>query len=1397
MAFANPQALWLLLLLPIPLLLSRRRTTRRHGVSNLFLWKASLDPDAPTLTFRSPRRHWLLALQMGIIGAIAVAVARPVIPSRTQHVALVLDLSASMSAREGSRTRFDAARERAMSVVGRLPGLSRVRLIAAGTSARDVGEYAASDAALARAIGQIAPAAGTADIPGAIEIARRTATGERIVIVSDHAIDTRQSSEVPIEWETVGDAADNVAISTFVVRRQRLSASDGDALVGIRNYSARRTRADVELSQDGHVIARRSTTIDKDGEQTIVVRVPQVGRVMTARLIGSDALPVDDSRMDIVPPAVRIRVALAGRRNFYIERALAANPMIAITTSAVDADVVVCGCDRLPTAGNALMLPDSNPPSDARVLSVVKPDHAIASELSFADAVASPTPGIVNGEVVVRAGDVPAVVASERDGRRIVELRFEPAPENAVNTAFPILIANAVRWLDGTRDNATQLDSGEPLRWTVPDARNPLVTGPDGKTRAAQVSGRTLTVVDTAQPGLYTVRTGDAERRFAVNARIDGESDLRKTSSGRNSPPAAGHAAANDRPLTRVLLLFAAVLVGGEWLVARRGTAWRVAIAACLLLGATGFAVVPRTAPLDVVAVVDRSRSVPLRAQQEAMTRLTASVSTMRRGDRLGIVDVGADALVAAELSETPPPRSARSAVADGDTDIAAGLRIARAMLPREGARRIVLFSDGRETIGDAEREAAFLAADGVRIDVSRVDTSARLGTPAVVRVAAPGYARSNEPFAVTVEIAGKPGARAQMTIYRDEQEVDTEEILVGASGTTIETLTDKQPAGIHVYRAATRSDDGEDMGTGAVVSVSGEPSLLYVSHSPGVLQPVFAAAGFHLTRVAPDAMPRGSESLLPYDAVVLDDVSADELGAARASDVARYVEQLGGGLLVLGGARTLDVGGYPIGPLGQGLPVDFRPRSGQRSPSFGLVLVFDKSGSMADQAGGASKIELARQAVMRVLDVLPSTDALGVIAFDANPRVVTPFAPGQRAVDVARQLQTIVPGGPTKIAAAAALAARWLNDGAAQATISKRRILLISDGQTSAEDEQQLRAAIAGARVEVSAVAIGNAANRPLLQQLASSTGGRAYFPSDLAELPKIVAREAARSRSGQVVEEPFVVRSAPHAVMAGIERSTLPMLSGYVVGAAKPSASSILTSHLDDPILCAWRFGLGRVAVFTADLESSWSAQLRAWRGFGRLWAQTARWVSRGLDDRDVRLTSVQEGKTLRFVVSGVGEDGRALDLTDVTATLRSPDDKAVDVTFAASAPGQYVAHVDASAPGAYTLSLSARDRDSGADHHVFAGVFRGDDQERALAGPDDELLRRLASATGGRVLAQSDGPFGGPRPTVYREVSTWIAGVALALYLIQLVLGASLHGFVARRWRTTRPPLTSSAA
>jgi len=819
---------------------------------------------------------------------------------------------------------------------------------------------------------------------------------------------------------------------------------------------------------------------------------------------------------------------------------------------------------------------------------------------------------------------------------------------------------------------------------------------------------------------------------------------------------------------------------------ARPRLLWRAATAVFLMLAAGGLQIAMAGAPITVVFALDRSSSMPAVEQRRAVAHVNDLTSTMRPGDRLGVVAFGADAAIELRPSERPRLQRIQSTVASAGTDIANAIRLAGAALPAAGDRRIVLMSDGRETSGDAEDEALRAAAAGVQIDVIPVHAGAA-GPVHVTRVVAPPESRLGEPYLVSVEVTGGPNARGRVAILRDGELLETPEVIVGSDGTGSVALTERQDAErAYVYQAsAVRDDEPDELGAaGAVVLVAGTPTLLYVSSAPPTLARELGAAGFRLTSVEPEQVPRTVEALSGFAGVVLDDVPSDRLVTASMDALAAYVETEGGGLLLLGGSRSLQLDGYPTTPLERIVPIDLRPRGGQRAPSMKLAIVFDKSGSMADVSDGVPKIEMARQAVMRTLDVMPPGDSVGVIAFDSKPAIVMPLGPGRDPQALRAALENIRPSGSTLVAPAVEAALQWFGR-AGQGTVTERQVLLISDGRTTAEDAERTKELARSGIARISVVATGPTSNRPLLEEIARISGGRAYFPDTLRELPQTVAREAVRSSAGNVVQEPFTPRAGMHPVLAGIDRAALPLLQGYVVSAAKATASPIITSPLDDPVLCVWSAGLGRVAVYTADLGSSWSARMAAWKDGPRLWAQTVRWLSRRGTDPALQVALRETDAGPQLQVEAYGPDGTPLDFDIVGAVLRSPGGVGNNIELEETAPGRYEARMPPSSAGAYLLTVAGRDRGTQAEHRVVRALYRSADREGQPGPTDTAMLGRLAALTRGRVLADTDSPFR-ERPVLgYRDMSRWVAAAALCMFLIELAVGGL---FGAKRLRLT---------
>ena len=1099
------------------------------------------------------------------------------------------------------------------------------------------------------------------------------------------------------------------------------------------------------------------------------------------------------------------RVALFGPRGSFLERALAVNPSVTLRTygnGAADmasasrdgVDVVVCddGTGGLPPFIPALVIAGGDGQRIRGLLTAASVTHPLMAALEPGQqraTVWTSAAANLDADVLLRVGGVPAVTATETDGRRIVDVYLDLSqPDFAVTPAFPILIANALAWLTASGELAGEVTAGEPFTFsTTLASRTPVrVVGPDGRPRDVQRVGQRFIVADTdaageipdrrerlgAQRHCQPVGRGRIQplrerRRIPRPVRDHTAGFGQRTGRGRSMDDARGAGPAESRvaaadgglvvrfahPFTLMALL---VLPWLWWMARQRRLrigwlrlTWRASTALLLILGASGVAIAMRQMPATAVVALDRSASVPARAQSLALARVNGFTSTMKAGDRLGLVSFGSDAALDVRPGEAVRRVAVRSSVVDSGTDIGGALRLARAVAPADGLRRIVLISDGRDTAGAAEREALITAAAGITIDVVVPADESVLEPVRVTRLLAPEEVSIREPYVVSVEVAGTPASRGTVAVYRDDDVIATRQVVVGVDGSaSIDVAERQERARAYTYRAVSRSESPERAPAGAVVLVKGEPTILYVSAAFKALDSILTSAGYRVTSVAPEQVPQTAAALSSFAGVVVDDVPADRLTGAAAEALAAYVEDEGGGLLILGSARALTPDAYAASPLEHIIPVDLRRRSGQRTPTVDLVLVFDKSGSMADLSDGVPKIEIARQAVLRAVDVMPPGDAIGVLAFDSKSETVAALSAVRDAQALRTALRDVLPGGSTSIAPAVTTAIDWLHV-AGRPAAARRQILLISDGRTSDDDAARLQELARTGGVELSVVAIGPNANRPLLEALATASGGRAYFPENLRDLPRTVARAAARSSGGGVVQERFVLRGADHPVLTGIDLAALPAMNGYVVGAAKATAAVILASHLDDPILCAWRAGLGRVAVFTGDLASPWSAPLRAWRDDGRLWAQAIRWVGRRDTNRAIHLEVRDAERGPRLEVEFENLDGSAIAPDDVTAIVRQPGGATTQLDLEAFAAGRYGAPFPAADTGSYLVTLSARDRQSGREDRLVRAVYWSADRERQGRGTDVQFLSRLASLTGGRLLRDGESPFDGPDP------------------------------------------------
>jgi uncharacterized membrane protein len=780
----------------------------------------------------------------------------------------------------------------------------------------------------------------------------------------------------------------------------------------------------------------------------------------------------------------------------------------------------------------------------------------------------------------------------------------------------------------------------------------------------------------------------------------------------------------------------------------------RLALAACLVLSLAGMRLALPSDRLAVVFLVDASDSMLDASSDELIDWARTVVRDMPEGDRAGVVVFGANALVdrlPSDLAELADPASAPVA---GASDVGAAVRLAAAIMPAGMQQRMVLLSDGNDTSGDAADAIAAASTRGIRLDVATPadDQSAEVLVDALD---APSGARVGETIDLVVRLRSTITTSATLRLLADGATVATRELDLEPGITTIPFSVTADEAGFHVFRAVIEPEEDrftENNAADAYVLVAGPPQVLVATDDAARAADLVASlsdGSLEVTVVNSGGVPSSLTSLAGYDSIVLDNVSADALGATTMASLQVYVRDLGRGLVMLGGRESFGAGGYLDTPLEETLPVYMSVRDRERSPDVAMVAVVDKSGSMADchctgdsrdtanpsGSRGFEKVDIAKEAIMRAAEALAPTDQLGVVAFDENAHWAVRTAPidfgalgdglGFRA------------DGMTNIFAGLQAAYEDLRDNPA----TLRHIILITDGWSTHGAYDELLADMREAGITLSTIGTGGGSAQ-VLRRLAEESGGRYYDAADATTIPDIFLRETIRTAGERIVEETFQpIPSASSEILDGLDAGRLPQLLGYNATTAKGSATVSLLTGREDPLLAQWQYGLGRAVAWTSDARQQWAAPWIGTAEFGTLTAQLVAWTLPPQDAEgiEVRFTPAGGGE-LDVEVTSFDDDGAPRNFYRTQLRLVSPDLEPTQADLEQVGPGRYAGTIRADEPGAYLVRVAQTYSDeSGTDAATRTlGIVSPAAEEYRRLGVDTDALAGFAAAGGGRQLA-----------------------------------------------------------
>ena len=882
------------------------------------------------------------------------------------------------------------------------------------------------------------------------------------------------------------------------------------------------------------------------------------------------------------------------------------------------------------------------------------------------------------------AGEQCAGYYGEHDGRKEVVVGFDIRESDfPLKAEFPVFIANALRFLG---DSSLLADN-------LYEAGETVVFHPQ-----ADIDVSTLTA-DTRKAGLYQAAAGERAEQYVVRFATGQESDGRP-----EAEETVGQEAYSDqlvkKQLRNVALVIVLILMVVEWILYVRQMRYRgkfyLAVRGAgvllLLLALFGFSVNKRSGANTTIFLVDISNS---NAQNlsEMEAYLDDALKEMPRNNQYGIVTFGKDSLVEQFLTQEDHFSQIMSLPDKTATNFEDAMSRALAMIPANGAGRVVFLTDGKETKGSLTGAASALVSRQIELLALVYDTEQ--GQDAYVEnVELPSYLYQGDSYSMTVTVESNYETDAQIQVWMGTMQTAGYDVHLSRGRNQFrfqQRVTGENVESFEVRVVAAGDTCGENDSFHAYSVVDSVPKVLLVSglrEDSSQYENLLRNAGSNYNVVSAINAPDTLEELLEYKSVLLENVYLSDLPRGFLDNIETYVKDYGCGLVCMGGEDSYALGGYRETVLETVLPVDMELRGVNEIPSMAMVMVIDHSGSMGAATGtGATSLDLAITAAETAVDQMRSADYVGVITFDDTFSWVVEPVQASDKENIKAQIETIAEGGGTTIKPAlwAAL------NGVAECDVSIRHVILLTDGQGETTSFGDVIAGYDQAGVTLSTVAVGQGSDTRLLKQLADRCGGRYYYSDIAAEIPKIFAQEVFLSGDTYLQNGTFGLSvNSGNEITRGLFEEGWPLLYGYVSATPKGASNVLIASEKDDPVLTVMQYGLGHTVAWNTDVTNQWTAGYAGENDYVQLWKRII----------DYSVGNAAIGEDAVDVVTAGGYTNVVYDALDfseqtkVEAVYTDPQGNTQTAPLHATAPGSYEAKLDTDITGIYSLSVRRLD-------------------------------------------------------------------------------------------------------
>ena len=611
--------------------------------------------------------------------------------------------------------------------------------------------------------------------------------------------------------------------------------------------------------------------------------------------------------------------------------------------------------------------------------------------------------------------------------------------------------------------------------------------------------------------------------------------------------------------------------------------------------------------------------------------------------------------------------------------------------------------------------------------------------------------------------------APATVKLYQNNLLAAAQQVEVGAGTTTVVFPRVRAEGRFAVYDVAIepgRDTLAENNRSRRAVAHGGAPKLLIIDREMALSEPLASAlrsSDFQTEIRSPEGFPSQLEELEGFDLVIFCNAPASDFRGDQLELLRKWVRDFGGGFVMTGGENSFGADGYYRTPVEEVLPVRATFEREEETPSLGLVLVIDRSGSMTGE-----KLEMAKSAAQAAVDLLSPRDYAGVVAFANEAFWAADLQSAVAKRSIENSIASITPGGGTNIAPGMATALQGLRSSPAKI----KHVILLTDGISQPGPFQELTRQMEWERITVSTVAVGSDADTRLLAQIAKWGNGRYYYTDSSDNIPRIFTLETMRATESSLWEDAVlaVPRSA-HAVTGGIYWEQAPPLLGLNVTQLKAGAEMPLSTDAGDlPLFALWRYGLGQVAAFTSDACARWAAEWLAWPGYAKFWTQLARQITRLNQRHDLSVDVKEREGRIHVDVDAIAPDGSFRNGLPVAVTMAAGDASPVSIPAQQTGPGRYEAVLDVPPTDFALVAVS-----DGRGQPISVAWARDYPAEFSTFTEPPTDLQELATLSNGRLNPAPEEVFRPvSHPVVMRQdLSVFLLAAALLLFPVDIWL------------------------